>query len=178
MESKFKIGDKVVFYKNDNSFDYLENFPSAQGLYGKISTVHSVDKCSCTLEEDRGSWNYDFDDLKLVCVENESEDDSDSFQKFDTSKNRLDLIEPEFIEGIGRILTFGAEKYEAHNWKKAEGDDIDRIKGAALRHLMSYLKGDKLDSETDQSHLYHIACCIMFLDYFDRKEDLDADDQG
>lgn len=95
--------------------------------------------------------------------------DLDKFQKHDSSKLRLELIEPEFIEGLGKILTFGAEKYEADNWKLAYSDsDIQRIKGSLLRHTFSYLKGEKLDPETKESHLYHIACNLMFLDYFDR----------
>ena len=95
------------------------------------------------------------------------------FLKNDSSKVRLELIEPEFIEGIGRILTFGAQKYEAHNWKKASSsDNIERIKGSLLRHTMSYLKGEKTDPESHESHLYHICCNLMFLDYFDRNLDI------
>lgn len=92
-----------------------------------------------------------------------------SFLKNDSSKIRLELIEPEFIEGIGKILTLGAQKYKANNWKKASNtENIERIKGALLRHTMSYLKGEKLDPESQESHLYHIGCNLMFLDYFDR----------
>jgi len=93
----------------------------------------------------------------------------EGFKKFDGSKNRLELIEPEFVEGLGRVLTFGAEKYEAHNWKKATLDeDCERIYGALMRHLLAYRKGEKLDPETNESHLYHATCNLMFLDYFDR----------
>ena len=92
----------------------------------------------------------------------------DKFIKHDNVKNRLELLEPAFIQGVGKIITFGAEKYSAHNWKKAEADDIDRIKGALLRHIMEYLNGNIVDSETGESHLYHAGCNLMFLDYFDR----------
>ena len=93
------------------------------------------------------------------------------FQKFDGKKNRLELIEPEFIEGLGRILSFGAEKYEANNWMLASSDDDQkRIYGALQRHLLAYRKGEKLDPETGESHLYHACCNLMFLDYQDRQE--------
>jgi hypothetical protein len=95
------------------------------------------------------------------CIVNE-------FTKHDSSKNRLELIEPEFIKGLGRIVSFGAEKYSARNWQKAGPEDVERIKGALLRHIMDYLSGDKIDMETGESHLYHAACNLMFLDYFDR----------
>lgn len=91
------------------------------------------------------------------------------FMKFDGKKNRLELIEPEFIEGLGRILSFGAEKYEADNWKKANSpEDQRRIYGALQRHLLAYRKGEKIDPETGESHLYHACCNLMFLDYQDR----------
>jgi hypothetical protein len=94
--------------------------------------------------------------------------DVSEFIKNDSRKNRLELIEPEFIKGLGRIVSFGAEKYSARNWQKADPEDVERIKGAMLRHIMDYLSGDKIDMETGESHLYHAACNIMFLDYFDR----------
>ena len=34
------------------------------------------------------------------------------FKKFDSEKNRLELIEPQFIEGLGKVLTYGSLKYE------------------------------------------------------------------
>jgi len=92
------------------------------------------------------------------------------FVKADTDKNRLELLEPEFILGIGKILTFGAIKYDAYNWQKADKEGIERIKGAMFRHMMAYLAGTKIDPDSGESHLYHIGCNLMFLDYFDRME--------
>ena len=89
--------------------------------------------------------------------------------KDDQEKNRLDLIEPEFIEGIGKVLTFGADKYEPNNWQKVE-DAENRYYAAAMRHLMAWRKGEKTDPESGVSHLYHVACNIMFLQYFEREE--------
>lgn len=91
------------------------------------------------------------------------------FQKADGAKNMLELIQPEFVEGLGRILTGGAIKYAPNNWKKANNPEgIERIKGALLRHTYSYLGGEKLDPDTKESHLYHITCNLMFLDYCER----------
>ena len=91
------------------------------------------------------------------------------FKKFDGKKNRLELIEPQFILGLGKVLSFGAAKYEKNNWMKASSEeDQDRIKGAMMRHMMAYMSGEKLDPETGFSHLHHISCNLMFLDYFDR----------
>lgn len=97
-------------------------------------------------------------------------DKHEKFQKFDGQKNRLELIEPNFILGLGKVLTFGAEKYEAWNWQKADSkEDQERIMGAMLRHLMAYSSGEKKDPETGESHLYHAAFGLMVLDYFDKQ---------
>lgn len=95
---------------------------------------------------------------------------SSEFMKFDDEKIRLELIEPKFILGIGSILTLGAEKYGPHNWKQADREDIERIKGALLRHTFAYLDGEILDPESNQPHIYHIGCNLMFLNYFDHVE--------
>ena len=90
-------------------------------------------------------------------------------RKDDQKKNRLDLIEPEFIEGVGKVLTFGADKYEPNNWQKVD-DAENRYYAAAMRHLMAWRKGEKTDPESGISHLFHVACNIMFLQYFEREE--------
>ena len=91
------------------------------------------------------------------------------FTKDDCEKNRLELIDPEFIMGLGRIMTFGAKKYAADNWKLGDSKESqERIKGALLRHIMLYLNGDKIDHETGESHLYHVAFGLQALAYFDR----------
>lgn len=88
--------------------------------------------------------------------------------KNDQEKNRLDLIEPEFIESVGQVLTFGAQKYGPNNWQKVE-DAENRYYAAAMRHLMAWRKGEKIDSESGLNHLDHVACNIMFLQHFDRE---------
>ena len=90
-------------------------------------------------------------------------------RKDDKEKNRLDLVEPEFIEGIGEVLTFGANKYEPNNWQNVE-DAENRYYAAALRHLLAWRKGEKTDPESGLSHLDHVACNIMFLKHFEREE--------
>lgn len=91
--------------------------------------------------------------------------------KFDSDKIRIELIAPEMIFALGQVLTYGAKKYADRNWEL--GMKWSRCFGAAMRHLWcwwggrgpvsrSFLFGD-LDPETKFSHLWHAACCIMFL---------------
>lgn len=93
--------------------------------------------------------------------------------KFDNDKNRLDLISPGFLEGLGRVLTHGAKKYEANNWKK--GIKYDRVYGALLRHLNAWWGGEDIDPESGDSHLYHAGCCIMMLSEFEREQRKELD---
>jgi Domain of unknown function (DUF5664) len=80
--------------------------------------------------------------------------------KHDQEKTRMELLSPCWLEGVSSVLTFGAKKYAAHNWRK--GIAQSRLLGAALRHIVSYLGGEDLDPETSLSHLYHASCCLMF----------------
>ncbi len=90
-------------------------------------------------------------------------------KKNDEDKNRLDLIEPGFIESVGKVLTFGAEKYEPNNWQKVENAE-DRYYAAALRHLLAWRHGEKIDEESGLNHLAHVATNIMFLLHFERED--------
>ena len=38
--------------------------------------------------------------------------------KFDKEKPRLDLIDTGFLNTLGDVLGFGANKYAAHNWRE------------------------------------------------------------
>ena len=90
-------------------------------------------------------------------------------RKDDQCKNRLDLIEPEFIEGVGQVLTFGAKKYEPNSWQKVE-DAENRYYAAALRHLLAWRRGEVNDIESGLSHLKHVATNIMFLLHFEMED--------
>lgn len=82
-------------------------------------------------------------------------------KKSDGYKVRLELITPSFLAALGRVLTFGACKYEAHNW--ARGFDWSRLLGALERHVEAFKGGEDWDPETGEHHLAHAACEVMFL---------------
>lgn len=85
-------------------------------------------------------------------------------RKDDSEKNQLELVDPEFTEGVGRILTFGAKKYDAHNWM--QGIVYSRVIGAIKRHTSAIERGEDIDPESGQLHAYHLACETMFLARF------------
>lgn len=87
-------------------------------------------------------------------------------KKFDQDKVRLDLISSIALIQLGQVLTFGAKKYDSHNWRG--GIHWSRLLGAALRHTFAYLGGQDKDPETGISHLAHAMCCLMFLLEFEQ----------
>jgi hypothetical protein len=91
--------------------------------------------------------------------------DWNSGYKYDEGKPRMDLLDPKFLEGIAKVLTFGAKKYDDRNWEN--GINYGRCYGAAQRHLNLWWSREKNDDETGFSHLYHAACCLMFLAHYE-----------
>lgn len=93
-------------------------------------------------------------------------------RKYDAEKNRTDLFSTLALEEIAKVLTFGAKKYDAHNWRL--GMRWSRLLGASLRHIFAFMRGEDCDRETGLSHLAHAGCCIMFLlEYFLTKNGVD-----
>ena len=90
-------------------------------------------------------------------------------KKYDKDKLRWDLLPIEIVEDVVRVLTKGAKKYSADNWKYVPNPK-DRYYAAAMRHLCAYRKGFKRDKQSGQSHLTHAICCLIFLLWFDRSE--------
>ena len=81
--------------------------------------------------------------------------------KYDSAKPRMNLLPPKAIIEISKVLTFGAEKYDAENWRKL--DDLqNRYTAGALRHIFAHMDGEKDDPESNISHLAHALCCLLF----------------
>ncbi len=92
--------------------------------------------------------------------------------KYDTEKIPLELLDPLALEGLGKVLAFGKNKYAAHNWRG--GISYSRLLGAALRHTFAILRGEDLDPESGLPHVDHLGCCWMFLsNMMKTRKDLD-----
>ena len=89
--------------------------------------------------------------------------------KNDGGKTRLDLIPPEALEAVGKVLTFGMGKYDAHNWRG--GINYSRLYAATLRHMNSYWSGNDLDEESGLPHLSHSIVNLMMMLCTDEKFD-------
>lgn len=94
--------------------------------------------------------------------------------KHDTGKPPMELLDPDALEGIARVLAFGAKKYAADNWRG--GISFRRILGAILRHAFAIVRCRDTDPESGLPAVDHLACEVMFLSYF-MKNRPDLDDR-
>lgn len=89
---------------------------------------------------------------------------SDQQFKADAGKLRPSLL----FEGMPRalylvvaVLSYGAQKYEAHSWK---GVEMHRYRDAKLRHWLDELAGlGVFDAESGLMHEAHEICNALFL---------------
>ena len=82
--------------------------------------------------------------------------------KYDEGKLRYDLLPPDAVKAIVRVLTYGSVKYAPRNWEK--GIAYSRLIAASRRHEAAWEMGEDFDPETGIHHLAHKACCdIMML---------------
>lgn len=81
--------------------------------------------------------------------------------KFDDGKPLMSLLDSNALTEMAKVLSFGAEKYDRHNWRK--GITYSRLIDAALRHMIAFNGGEDLDPESNLSHVAHASCCLMFL---------------
>ena len=78
-------------------------------------------------------------------------------------KPRYDLIEPAFLDALGKTLQDGASRYGEHNWKAAI-DDYDFAKDTfnhLIEHLYKFRNGDR-----SEDHIGHASANLMFLNWF------------
>jgi hypothetical protein len=92
--------------------------------------------------------------------------------KYDQGKAPISLVDPQFIEGVAQVLAFGANKYNADNWRG--GIAYRRLIDAAYRHIGAINRGEDIDDESGLPHVYHASCCLMFLSWMTtNRKDLD-----
>ena len=97
--------------------------------------------------------------------------------KYDKGKRRWSLMPFEQLEDILEILEFGAEKYLPDNWKKVPNSPR-RYFEALMRHVLEYKKGfdngvsNIKDEESGKSSLAHAGCCLLFLMWHAKQQEL------
>lgn len=105
--------------------------------------------------------------------------DPNNATRFDDGKVDWSLVPFEALEGMVKVLEFGAKKYSRGNWKSGNGFSYLRVLNSCFRHLFSYLRGEDLDPESGLSHIHHAQCNLLFIAYYlTNKTKYNKDDRG
>lgn len=83
--------------------------------------------------------------------------------RFNDGKVEWSLVDFKSIEPMVRVLEYGSEKYSKDNWKK--GMDVTKMMESLLRHSFSFLSGETEDQESGISHIGHVMCNAMFIQW-------------
>lgn len=75
-----------------------------------------------------------------------------------------ELQDGRMFRGAVDVLTFGARKYGAHNWRR--GLAQSRLVAAACRHLYATIAGEPTDPESGLPHLAHATTTLLMLRHF------------
>lgn len=79
--------------------------------------------------------------------------------RYNDGKLRFDLIPPDVMQEIARVMTHGAKKYAERNWERGMAWSICR--GSAERHWNQRLLGFTHDDGPKGSGLRHLAHNIV-----------------
>lgn len=100
------------------------------------------------------------------------ENNNDVGERKNAGKLKWSLVSMTALEPLVQVLTFGAIKYDEHNWKK--GLKYTEICESLQRHLNAFIDGEDNDPESKLAHVGHILCNAMFLSYMFRfRKDMD-----
>jgi hypothetical protein len=166
-----KLNSNLVLCGEDNSLETISE---------------SVDRCNLAWKQLKDEWFQSvktaIENAEIVKAEEEArktkleqlcnEDKVTDGLKHDGGKARLDLVPPEIIEAVGKVMTFGAQKYGEASYKQV---DPKRYRAAFMRHVCKWLKNPHgLDTDSGLPHLWHIACNVAFLLELDKGGDGDV----
>lgn len=172
---KYKVGDKVETIATPSGC-LPEEAPT--GVLGRIVELFEYENQPYKVKSDSFGvdmfWFYAEGDLKLVEEVKEIELTEENIKslgvKYDSDKLEYSLLPKGVLTPILKVLSFGKKKYAADNWMKVDNPK-ERYYNAMQRHINQWWEGEKYDSETGENHLAHAACCLMFLLWFENKED-------
>lgn len=92
--------------------------------------------------------------------------------RYNTGKSEIHQVPTSLVYAVSRVLKFGEAKYEKNNWRYGMNWTIPY--DCLMRHMMKWLDGEEVDSESGLCHLDHAAANIaMLIEYKKTCPDLD-----
>ena len=84
--------------------------------------------------------------------------------RFNTNKAEFHQLPLFALEGVVRILEYGAKKYAPGNWLKGQPWLVPF--DSMMRHMAAWQRGEELDPESGLPHLDHALTNLIFLSAF------------
>ena len=88
---------------------------------------------------------------------------------------RFSLVPIPAMDHVARLYAAGAEKYDAHNWRR--GYDWSLSYDAAMRHLTAFWDGEDIDPDWGDKNIPHLAAvvfhCLAMLTFMENHPELD-----
>lgn len=149
LKELMEVADKKI---NNYSLTYNEFMDDILEGLAKLKDTDSIETRQLQI---KGLYN---------CLTNKYMKMENDGKKYDCGKVRMDLIPLDVVENIGKVLTYGAQKYSDNSWQNLP-DFWKRYKAALLRHLTAIDKGELIDPESGLPHIDHVLCNTVFLDW-------------
>ncbi len=160
-----------IFKKGDNAYALFEKF---EGIISNI-IVNSHWPTYYQMVDAEGNYSKLFKATELALKEsiisNEAPVEIKGI-KHDDSKPDLSLIPTDALWGTAAALSYGAKKYQRHNFRN--GLNYSRLVAAAMRHLTAWNEGEEVDNESLLSHLDHAMATLAMLKFMSvNKKEMD-----
>ena len=92
----------------------------------------------------------------------------DKLKKHDQGKSKWSLMPWDVLIDVVKVFQNGTDKYGMHNWR--QGTLWTRYWDAAMRHMVAWHGGEKLDSDSGLHHLAHAICCLLFVMWYEKAQ--------
>jgi hypothetical protein len=118
--------------------------------------------------------NKDYDRFKAILDEAIAREKEENWPqdpqalRYNNGKLQWSLVDFDSLEGLVKVLEYGATKYSKNNWKK--GMPVTQVSESLMRHLYAFLKGEDVDPESGCRHISHVMCNAMFIEYIMREK--------
>lgn len=166
-EKKFKIGNRVKFIGQSRDLGWLGKLNTDD--YGTIDSFDDVSDLYLVNFSHFTSWAHEveleivkFDDNGLLSAMRDALDETKGV-KHDQGKPDLSLIPTDALWGMAAALTYGANKYQRHNFRN--GISYSRLVAATMRHLSAWNEGENTDLESKLDHIDHALASLGMLKY-------------